>query len=231
MNEAADLILQFEKVSIGARPPYDTGLEEVSFTARAGELILVETERDQPRFLLSDAAEGLVEPDRGRVIFEGEDWLKMDPDRAAEARGRIGRVFKPAGWISNLNVDENITLAQRHHSRRPEAEIFEEADRLARGLGLAEVPKLRPALLTAVQRGISETIRAFVGQPRLIILESPMEGAPADMLLYLVKTVEAARGRGSAVLWISSDPRILRPGATAPTRRLHLRNARLETVS
>ena len=38
-------------------------------------------------------------------------------------RGHIGRVFVTPGWVSNLTVRENILLAQRHHTQRPDGEI------------------------------------------------------------------------------------------------------------
>lgn len=223
-------IIQFDRVSIENRPPYEVGLEEVSFAAKTGELVLIAVEKGHPSLPLADAAEGLVTPNRGRVTFQGADWRSLKPDEGAEARGRIGRVFQPAGWISNLNVGENITLSQRHHTRRPEGEIYQEAEKLARDFGLPEMPKVRPVGLNAGNRRRAELIRAFLGETRLIILEDPMEGAYTELLPYLVKAVAAARDRGAAVLWITSDFRTLRPGLLAPSQHYQLKDTRLYPV-
>ena len=126
-----EVILSFESVTLPPHPPYEAGLAGVSFSLNAAELMLVRVEQGLSRLAFADAAQGLVEPDSGRVMFLGEDWRSMPPNRAAERRGSIGRVFEANGWISNLDVDENITLAQRHHTSRPEGEIVAEASALA----------------------------------------------------------------------------------------------------
>ena len=105
--------------------------------------------------------------------FEDTDWEEMAADAAAAARGRIGRVFEVRGWISNLDVDENITLAQRHHTSRPLGEIEAEALALAQQFGLADLPRLRPAMLRAGELRRAAWIRALLGAPTLILLEHP----------------------------------------------------------
>ena len=220
-------IIQFDRVTIKTRPPYELGLDEINFSAGAAELILIAVEKGHPVFPLADAAQGLVAPDRGRVIFRETDWQALEPDAAASFRGRIGRVFNPPGWISNLDVSENITLSQRHHTRRPEEQIYREAEKLARDFGLAKIPNGRPATLNAGNRRGAELVRAFLGENRLIILEEPMQGAYTDLLSYLIKAVEAARHRGAAVLWISSDFRTLKPGRLETSQHFRLKKTRL----
>src|SRR2546421_11855973 len=103
-------ILSFDDVTVLASDSlYDAPIWDVRLALRAGELALVRLERGHLTIPLADAGEGLVEPDQGTVSFVGEDWQAMSPQRANEARGSIGRVFADYGWISDLQVDENIT--------------------------------------------------------------------------------------------------------------------------
>jgi len=122
-----------------------------------------------------------------------------------QRRAQIGRVFDGHGWISNLNVNENVTLAQRHHTRRPDAEILAEAEALARAFGLNELPKIRPALVAPQDLRRAEWIRGFLGQPRLVLLERPMQGVPLEHLPRLLDAVQEACTRKTAVLWLT-DP-------------------------
>src|ERR1035437_7497838 len=112
-------ILNFANVSLRTQPPYAHDLAEVTLELLEGEMGLVLIPPHTEDFPLADLAEGLVTPDTGTVTFQGADWEELGPDAAAAARGNIGRVFENRGWISNLDVDENITLAARHHTTRP----------------------------------------------------------------------------------------------------------------
>ena len=224
-------VLSFQGVSRAARRPYESGLAQASFSLRAGELVLISLETGAGRSPLADIAEGLVEPEEGLVKFRGRDWRTMDPAAGAAARGTIGRVFETPGWVSNLNVDKNITLSQRHHTLRPEAEIYREAEKWG---GLFDLPKLpagRPARFSRSVRRRAEWTRAFLGSPALIILEQPLRGVYNESLPGLARGVEEARRRGAAVLWITGDSRSSRPGVLNPSQRYQLKNTELFSVS
>jgi len=212
-------ILKLSDVTIESGTPYECGLSNVSCELKAGELWLVRLEREDERLPLADAAEGLAVPIQGRVAFLGEDWRSMSPDHAAARRGKIGRLFEDDGWISDLDLDQNIMLSQRYHTQRSEAEILDEAVKFARLFGLPGLPRGRPASVRRPDLRKAACIRAFLGQPALIILERPERGVYADLIAPLINAVRSARQRGAAVLWTASDPRIWKNPALGATHR------------
>ena len=222
-----EVILSFEDVNVAAEPPYEVGLEGGSFSLKAAELMVVRMEEEMARTPFADAAEGLAEPASGRVAFLGEDWRAMPPQRSSECRGRIGRVFVTHSWISNLDVDENVTLAQRSHTLRPESEIAAEAAALARQFGFGELPRGRPAVVRRADLRRAEWVRAFIGEPALLILENPMQDVSSDFLPCLAGAVKAARARGAAVVWLSGNARILQQIAPEASLRFQFKGAKL----
>jgi phospholipid/cholesterol/gamma-HCH transport system ATP-binding protein len=192
--------------------------------------ILVHIDRVDERLPLADAAEGLIPPTEGTVTFLGQDWQTLAADQAAAQRGRIGRMFEDEGWISDLDLDENIMLSQRHHTRRSEAEIRDEALQLARLFGLPDLPSGRPASVRRPDLRKAACIRAFLGQPCLIILERPERGVYADLIVPLTDAVQSARQRGAALLWSASDPRIWNNPTLGATRYAQMTDSRLCTV-
>ena len=222
-----EIILSFENVTLAAQPPYETGLSDVSFSLRRGELLAIRIEEGLARLPFADVAQGLVDSGSGRVAFLGEDWRAMSPDRSAERRGKIGRVFEAHAWISNLDVDENIMLAQLHHTGRPESEIAAEAAALVAQFGLGELPRVRPAVVRRADLRRAEWARAFIGEPQLIILENPTKDVYMDALPGLVGAVTAARGRGAAVIWMTDDVRALSKVLPEATHKFEFRGAGL----
>ena len=223
-------ILKLSDVTIESCTQYECGLSHVSLELKAGELWLVRIEREDERVPLADAAEGLVPPTQGSIAFLGEDWRSMSADHAAARRGTIGRLFEDEGWISDLDVDQNITLSQRHHTRRSEEEILDEAVKFARLFGLPGLPRGRPASVRRPDLRKAACIRAFLGQPKLIILERPERGVYADLIAPLVNAVQSARRRGAAILWTASDLRLWQNPAVGATSRGKMFGPQLHTM-
>ena len=204
MNEPTD-ILRFHDVTIAADREHDSPISGLNLSHAPGDLTVVLWEKEQVRIPLADAAEGLVAPARGTVTFLGEDWQAMTADRAAAQRGKIGRVFEGESWLSGLNVDQNITLAQRHHTRRPIREIEQEATQLCRVFGLPGLPRDRPSSTRWQDLQKAACVRAFLGAPILILLENPTIGIYAEVIAPLINTVREARERGAAVWWTTDE--------------------------
>src|SRR3954452_11922016 len=137
-------ILKFGNVTVPSSAQYETGLWNISLCLNPGDLLLVRIERENERLSLADAAEGLAPPSHGTVTFLDRDWKSLSADSAAAQRGKIGRLFEDEGWISDLDVDENILLAQLHHTERTDADIIKEALEIARMFRLPGLPRGRP---------------------------------------------------------------------------------------
>ncbi|HEX8912750.1 MAG TPA: hypothetical protein VF796_10360 [Humisphaera sp.] len=219
MPEQAPEILSLQNVSVEASPAYDVGLADVSLTLRAGELALVRLERDNVRLPLADVAAGLTDADAGVARFKGEDWAAMGPAASCRARARIGRVFAGPNWVSNLDVDENVVLAQRHHTRRPDEELLAEAEQIARSLGLPGLPRGRPAVVGRRDLARAAIVRALMGGPDLLLLERPEFGVYPEIMTPLVAALDAARARGAAVVWTTNNPDVWSDTAVRPTWR------------
>ena len=214
------LVLDMREVVVDARPPYDTGLNRVSLSLAPGALCLVRVPDGAPVTPLADAACGVLDPEAGAVLFAGREWASCGAGEAAAARGRIGRVFERAGWLSNLDVDENITLAQRYHRRRTPEDTLEEARALARELGFDGLPAGRPAFVERDLLLRAQWIRALMGNPALLLLERPGRDMPARALDPLVAAVNQRRERdGTAVLWLTDVHERLADSALRATQK------------
>lgn len=195
-------LLRLDRVSIADELPYDCGLKQASFLLRPGDLMLVMLEQGVWSHPLPDLVSGLIPFEEGDFTVFGHRWSGWGPDQQARARGRIGRVFEGHGWISNLDIDENVTLAQRHHTRRPVADILAEGERWARMVGLDSLPKTRVAVTPRELLRRAEWVRAAMGSPWLILLERPGEDLADGWLPQLAALIEQVRANGTAVIWL-----------------------------
>jgi phospholipid/cholesterol/gamma-HCH transport system ATP-binding protein len=222
-------ILELTGVTVEADPAYDSPVWNVSLRLAPGELALVRLERGVVRLPLADAAEGLAEHYDGTAAFLGRDWRSVPAAQGAALRGRIGRVFDADGaaWASHLDVDENVMLAQLHHTRRPALEIEAEAAKLCRMFGLPGLPRGRPAQTRIPDLQRASCVRAFLGTPDLILLERPAQSVYPEIMPPLINAVRSARGRGAAVLWLTDTPAVWSDRGIRPTWRCVMSGAQM----
>ena len=197
--------LEFVDVTLRPTWPYDTALEAVNFALRPGELILITLAPGHVRSPFADLTQALIHPHGGEVRFAGRSWKTMSPTITARNRSRIGRVFDVGGWVSNLDVDENVLLAQRHHNTAPAAELRQRADELARRFGMDGVPTRRPAEASQSELRMSQWVRALLAPMSVLVLERPTRDVRPEAIAPFLESIGAARARGTAVLWITTD--------------------------
>lgn len=198
-------VLQFEKVTVAGRSEGITSVTDVSLVVERGSIVIVLLEDGREQTLLAEAAQGLAAPEHGRVLFRGRSWQDMSDDEQSKERGRTRRVFDHYGWISNLDVAENICLSECHHTGRRTDDVLTEADVWCRRFGMARIPSGRPARVPSQTLRKLEWVRAFLGQPDLMILERPLFGVARGEAQLLGAAVREAVERGVACLWLSED--------------------------
>jgi ABC-type sugar transport system ATPase subunit len=201
----AELVLEIDNVTYPAEPPFDAGLPGCSFSIRRGGLVVVRTEKSVVHSPLVAVALGLMAPQSGTVRIGGRDWQSLTPDEAASWRGHIGRVFAEDGWVSNLDVDENLVLAQLHHTHRPREALWAEAAELASRFGIKEIPHIRVHLARRSELRILEWVRALLGDKALLALEYPLNNVAPAMFEPLMREIRRVRDTGTGVLWITRD--------------------------
>ncbi len=113
----------------------------------------------------------LLAPDRGEVIFDGEE---VNATNAQEVRRRVGYVIQEGGLFPHLTARANVLLMSRH-LRRPEKETEQRLQELCE---LSQFPvnalDRYPAELSGGQRQRVSLMRALALSPELLLLDEPL---------------------------------------------------------
>jgi len=187
-----------------------------------GDLALVDARRATRVAWFGDLCCGLASLESGSVRFLGRDWTAMPHGYAAALRGRIGRVFTSASWIGYLDVGANILLPQLHHTREDVEALRQRATQLACTFGLPGLPLVRASELSESDLVRAACVRAFLGDPLLLILESPVQGRFATLVPPVLDALARARDRGAAAVWLTRSDLVWRNSSVSATHRLRL---------
>ena len=172
----------------------------------AGECALIEA-HDPARIAdFADLCSGLIGLRAGAVRCMGHDWSELDRERAAALRGRIGRIHQRGAWPSMLPTHVSVMLPQLHHTRDPAAAITRSAMTLSRLLGLPGLPMTRPDQLSDGDLIRAACVRAFLGEPHLLLLETGIGADHPELTAPLLELLSQALDRGTAAICFTRDP-------------------------
>jgi len=119
---------------------------------------------------------GLMAPDAGEVLVEGEDITRMTPRELSRVRQKIGLLFQSAALFDSISVGENVAFPMRRHTRLRDAEIRERARGLLASVGLDGEYDKMPSDLSGGMRKRAGLARAMALGPSILLADEPSAG-------------------------------------------------------
>jgi len=184
----------------GATP----ALHGVSLDIAAGELVALLGPSGSGKTTLLRILAGLDVPTSGRVLFDGEDALKLTVQER-----NVGLVFQSYALFRHMTVLENIGfgLRVRPRIRRPSRkEIRRRALELLDFVQLSGLEKRYPSQLSGGQRQRVAFARALAIEPRVLLLDEPFGALDAKVRRELRRwLLEIHNKTGHTTVFVTHD--------------------------
>lgn len=119
---------------------------------------------------------GLVRPQAGRVLVDGEDVTRLPERGLFRVREKVGMMFQNGALLDSLTVFDNLAFPLREHTRLSEAEIAEAVHEQLVGVGLRDVDRLLPGQLSGGMLKRVALARALMGKPVIVLCDEPFSG-------------------------------------------------------
>jgi len=178
--------------------------------------------------LTLQAIAGLLRPDSGRIVLDGDTLFDSDTglDLPARAR-RLGYLFQDYALFPRLNVRQNIAFGLRRGWLNPSPRAADAA--VAHWIGLFELDRVaeqKPHELSGGQRQRTALARALVNDPRALLLDEPFSALDPALRERMRDELQALLDRiDIPMLMITHDPEDL---ARFGEARLLLAEGRLQ---
>jgi lipopolysaccharide export system ATP-binding protein len=174
-----------------------TVVSEVDLDLRQGEIVGLLGPNGAGKTTTFYMITGLVRPDRGRILLDGQDISTLPMYR--RARRGIGYLAQEPSVFRRLTVEENV-LAILETLALPEAEQGERLEHLLDDLSLKHLRDAKAYTLSGGERRRLEITRALVTEPRFLLLDEPFTGVDPIAVNDIQTIVAGLRRRGIGVL-------------------------------
>ena len=149
-----------------------TILDGVSFGVEKGETFAILGPSGVGKTVMLTHVVGLLKPDKGRIIVDGEDISDMSERELTHVRRKVQLVFQSGALFDSLSVWENVAFPITDTGLSDE-EIEKRVEETLQLVEIKELADLMPAeLSTGIKRAVA-IARAVAAQPQGILYDEP----------------------------------------------------------
>ena len=150
---------------------------------------------------------GILAPDTGRVVVDGEDVTPLNEAARDRWRARtVGYVFQSFNLLQGYTCLENVLIAMSFGPGVDKRRAEELLHRVALGNRLHD----RPSQLSWGQQQRVAVARALANRPKLVLADEPTGNLdPANAMEVISLIRQTCRDAGAALLLVSHDREVL----------------------
>ena len=181
-----------------------TAVENVSFTAGAGEITGYLGANGSGKSTTFKMIAGLIEPTYGEIFFQGQP---IEGDRIAH-RQRLGYVPEEPQLYPHLTGFEYLEMVGQLRGL-PERRLAEKTNGFLRLLSLYQD---RFVPISSYSKGMRQKVllaAALLHNPAILLLDEPFSGLDVNSALVLRRLVQELAARGKVVLFSSHELEIV----------------------
>lgn len=182
-------------------PEEFTALIDVTFKIEKGDYVSVTGPSGSGKSTLLNAIGGLIHPDSGEILYNGESIYDQNGKFLNSYRKRdVGFVFQQFHLMPYLTVIENIRLAcyQKSHCKAINNYLGK--------CSLADIKDKYPSELSVGEKQRAAFIRAIISDPELLLADEPTGNLDPGNSKILMSLVEEYHEKGGTVVLVSHDP-------------------------
>ena len=179
-----------------------TVLEDITFDVPRGRITAILGPSGTGKSVLLKNILGLLKPDAGRIIVDGENIVGMRDRDLYRVRKKFGVLFQDGALFGSMNLFDNIAFPLREHTKKNEKEIREIVLENAALVGLLDHLKKTPGEVSGGMKKRAGLVRALVMQPEIILFDEPDSGLDPVRVAYLDELVVKCQRETGATFFI-----------------------------
>ena len=164
-------------------------LENINFDINENETILVVGQSGCGKSILMKIIAGLLIPDSGKVIIDGNQLIESSKSDAIKIRQNLAMLFQGSALLDSMNVFQNVALPLFEHTKFSHQEIEKLVKEKLALVGLTDILHRMPAELSGGMKKRVAFARAIITNPKYIIYDEPTTGLDPVMASEIISLI------------------------------------------
>jgi phospholipid/cholesterol/gamma-HCH transport system ATP-binding protein len=154
----------------------DVVLDDVSLDIFEGETLAIIGRSGSGKSVLMKHIIGLLNPETGRVLVDGEDINAISYSELRQIRTRFGVLFQGGALFDSMTAFDNVAFPLKTFTRQPADAIRRRVEECLDMVQLSDVGPKRPSELSGGMQKRVALARAIALEPQYIIYDEPTSG-------------------------------------------------------
>ena len=207
-NETAETIIRMQNVNL-VYPTGTAALKDCSLEIGKGEFVFIVGSSGSGKSTLIKTLLGELEISSGRIEVAGKDLANMTRKELPYFRRKLGVVFQEFRLLDEMNVFENVALAQRVVGVSSRERRRKNSLAMLEMVGLSKKLKAYPNELSGGEQQRVAIARAMVNRPAILLADEPTGNLDPETSWEIMKLLQDVHGLGTTVLVVSHNEDIV----------------------
>src|SRR5690606_3595487 len=160
-------------------------LKGISASFEPGKISLIIGGSGSGKSTLLKCMVGLHTPEQGKILYDGQDFTRMDFEDRIPIRKEIGMLFQNSALFDSMTVEENIIFPLQMFTEMSKAEKLDRANFCLERVNLAGRNKLYPAELSGGMKKRVGIARAISMSPKYLFVDEPNSGLDPETAILI----------------------------------------------
>ncbi|MCR4324982.1 MAG: cell division ATP-binding protein FtsE [Candidatus Curtissbacteria bacterium] len=181
-------MIQFESVT-KKYPNGQIALEDINLKIEDAEFVFIVGPSGAGKSSLLKLITREEVPTEGKILFNGEDILRLPPSKIPILRRKIGTVFQDFKLLLNRTVFENVAVPLEVLSQK-ESVIEKEVSEVLEKVGLLEKANSFPVQLSGGEVQRTSIARSIIAKPEVLLADEPTGDLDPKTAMEIVELME-----------------------------------------
>jgi cell division transport system ATP-binding protein len=151
---------------------------------------------------------GALKPNRGQILIDGQNIIRLAPSQFPFLRRKIGVVFQDFKLLPNRTVLENVALTLEVLGWGKK-DIGKKVYHILKQVGLEHKINSTPLRLSGGEQQRVALARALVNDPKIVLADEPTGNLDEESKEHVLAILKEANIRGTTVVVASHDRRLI----------------------
>ena len=165
-------------------------LNDVSAVIDTGKCNLIIGASGSGKTVFMKCLVGLFQPDSGEILYDGQNFSRMDVAEKKEIRKQIGMLFQGSALFDSLTVEKNVMFPLSMFTNDTTGEKLKRVNEVLDRVTLVGAKKKFPAELSGGMKKRVGIARAIVLNPRYLFCDEPNSGLDPQTSLVIDRLIQ-----------------------------------------